>query len=95
MKKYSLDVEPLREFDGGSLLGYYSRGHHDSIAFLFEAADCADQHGRGPFTVTSGDVKHEYWRCVPAYPTTGEHGSIFHIADGPARGAFPVTVVYV
>ena len=37
-------------------------------------------------------IVHDYARWVPC--TTGEYDMIFHLASGPARGAFPVTLLY-
>lgn len=91
-RAYALDIHELREFDGGSFLGYYSRGHHAVDVFMQAIAEyCGDEKSYAAPSTTN--VKHAYWRTVPAEPTTGEKGSLFVEARGPGRGAYPVTVV--
>lgn len=85
-KTYPLEIKELCEFEGGHL-GWWSKGHHDSIAFLYAVVEeMEDQR----FGVTADQVRYEWWRCVPA----GEGmGTLLCQAKAGARGAFPVTVV--
>lgn len=86
-----INVEELREFEGGHL-GYYAKGHHDPVAFLEEVELTRCEVGVGFEPVLRPDhVRHEYWRTVPA--PDGSGGSLFIVARGPGRGAYPVTVV--
>src|ERR1051325_10995602 len=95
MKKYQLDIQELREFQGGHL-GWWSKGHHDKHAFAaaLVQGEHVSQHDAdyfaedGPIT---DYIRHEWWRCVPV--GNGEKGTLTVRARGGARGAFPVTVV--
>lgn len=87
MKTYPLDIQELDEFEGGHL-GWWSKGHHDPIAFLFAVTEDMDER----FETTSDRVRHEWWRCVPV-PVAGENFTLTIPAKPNTRGAFPVTVV--
>ena len=86
MKPYPLDIQELRELEGGHL-GWYSKGHHDSLAFV---AAIAAMDAPRRIVIDSRFIRHEYWRCVPV---PGEHFTCTFNAKPGARGAFPVTVV--
>lgn len=83
---HPLEIQELREFEGGHL-GWYSKGHHEATDFLTEASFEAS-------TILDIDVRfvrQEYWRCVPA--GRGLRGVCTVTARPGTRGAFPVTVV--
>lgn len=86
MKNYDLAIQEFREFEGGHL-GWWSKGHHDPIAFLFAVTEDMEER----LEVTHDRVIHCYWRCVPV--GAGEKGVLFCNAKQDQRGAFPVTVV--
>lgn len=83
MKTYNLEIQELREFEGGHL-GWWSKGHQDKIAFLFAVTEDIQER----FEVTPEQVRHEHWRCVPV-----GGGSLLVKARPNTRGSFPVTVV--
>lgn len=99
----TIDIIDLREAgsDGGGLMGYWAKGHHDRFAFAkavndHTGADCyydtryvfVSHLGYGP-----QPVRHEWWRAVPM---SGEPGfSMYHSAEPHSRGAFPVTVTTI
>ena len=65
---------------------YFVRGHVDFgiLADLIEAED--DRHEKFE------RIKHTYLRARP--DSTGEHDVWYDEADGPGRGAFPVTICW-
>lgn len=88
MKTYTLDIQELREYQGGHL-GWFSKGHQDKNEFVMEIVTNHDTTipDLGPLEQRT---RHEYWRCVPA----GDDGFTFTRPTSPGtRGAFPVTVV--
>lgn len=87
MKTYDLEVEELREFEGGHM-GWWSKGHQDAGAFI---AWIPEELQKIDFASPEQYVRHEYWRCVPVGP--GEKGVLFVKAKPNTRGAFPVTVI--
>jgi hypothetical protein len=87
MKTYPLEIEELREFEGGHM-GWWSKGHHDPTDFLSYASLVAGEI----LDVDVRFVRHEWWRCVPI-GVAGEHFTLTVAAKPGARGAFPVTVV--
>ena len=99
----AIDIIDLREArsDGGGLMGYWAKGHHDRHAF----ADAVNEHTGADWIYDtryvvftrplSGPqpVRHEWWRAVPL---SGEPGhSVYHSAEPHSRGAFPVTVTTI
>lgn len=89
MKTYNLEIQELREFEGGHL-GWWSKGHQDKIAFLFAVTEDMDER----FEATSEQVRHEHWRCVPV-GSSGDatRGSLLVKAKEGTRGSFPVTAI--
>ena len=85
MKTYPLDIIELREFEGGHM-GWWSKGHHNKMEFLFEAAEFSND----ALYIGIGYCRHEWWRCVPI---PGERFICTVKAKPGTRGAFPVTVV--
>jgi hypothetical protein len=83
--EYKLEVEGMDD------LGYFSKGHHDKQVF----ADEVNGQYQGPWCQQADpdDVRHVWWRNKPL------HSNRFDVeyvqADGPGRGAFPVTVIYI
>lgn len=76
-------VERLHEVDGCGALGFWARGHHDPDEFA-EAVEW--EYGD---VIAFSAVEHKWWRNVP---WEGGVGTLFVDADGPGRGAYPVTV---
>lgn len=85
MKTYPLEVQELREFEGGHL-GWWSKGHHNPYDFLFAIDDEKE------LKVPIDRVRHEWWRCMPVN-VAGEQFTLTIPAKPHTRGAFPVTVV--
>lgn len=88
MKDYDLNIQELREFEGGHL-GWWSKGHQDKNEFVMEIVTNHDPSipDLGPLERAT---RHEWWRCVPV---PGERGTLLIKARSNTRGAFPVTVV--
>lgn len=94
MKEYTLEIQELREFQGGHL-GWYSKGHQEKAAFkdALVRGEHISQHNADYFTEDgpiTDYIRHEWWRCVPV---PGEHFTCTFNAKPGTRGAFPVTVV--
>ncbi|UXS01136.1 hypothetical protein [Agrobacterium tumefaciens] len=99
-----IDIIDLREAgsDGGSLMGYWAKGHHERHAF----AEAVNQHTGADYYYdkryvswerrlpgSTDVVRHEWWRAVPL---SGEPGhSVYQSAEPHSRGAFPVTVTTI
>ncbi|MGN7710807.1 hypothetical protein [Agrobacterium radiobacter] len=99
----AIEIIDLREAgsDGGGLMGYWAKGHHDRFAFAEAVNDHtgADCYYDTRYVVVSRldygpqPVRHEWWRAVPL---SGEPGhSVYHSAEPHSRGAFPVTVTTI
>ncbi|MGV6875869.1 hypothetical protein ACUSIJ_24690 [Pseudochelatococcus sp. B33] len=102
-KVYVSDIIEIREAgpDGGGLLGFYAKGHHDvwKFAHAVNKHTGADpEHDARYVPLRLGEegrdiVRHEWWRTVPE---AGEPGYYRFIAAEPkSRGAFAVTVTTV
>ena len=99
-RTHGIEVQDLREGgeDGGGLLGFWSRGHHDRWKFAeavnhYTGADIDYDIRHVSRREDMRDVRHEWWRTVPA---SGEPGCVFyHQAEPHSRGAFAVTVTTV
>lgn len=89
MKTYPLDIQELREFQGGHL-GWHNKGHHDRRVFAALVFLASREDGQMD-PLPTHRIRHEYWRCVPV--GNGERGTLIVPAKAGARGAFPVTVV--
>lgn len=88
-----IEVEDLREAgeDGGDLMGFYARGHHDAYAFA-EACNKRNEAGStwDRRHVYPRQVRHVWWRTVPM---AGQAGcSFFATAEPNSRGSYPATV---
>lgn len=99
-----IDILDLREAgsDGGGLMGYWAKGHHDRYAFAeavneYTGADCYYDSRHVTVTRVVGSephpVRHEWWRTVPVSGQPGH--SVYHSAEPHSRGAFPVTVTTI
>lgn len=100
----SIEIIDLREagWDGGGLMGYWAKGHHERYAFAaavnqYTGADhYYDQRYVNVEARNLGNidvVRHEWWRVVPV---SGEPGhSTYHNAEPHSRGAFAVTVTTI
>lgn len=87
-KKYPLKILELFEFEG-PLIGYYSKGHHETSKFLYEVLK--EAHGN-----PMGDcrVMHYWWRNIPVIGDP-EARTVFYPAQQNTRGSYPVTVFYL
>lgn len=97
----SIEIEPLREMEGGPLLGFYAKGHHDLAAFLRAMLEYAIEEGyddrlpyrkRGPGFypgLNIWDVSLTWWRWVPWMGQAGLYAQ--YEAEPHSRGAFKVT----
>ena len=88
-----MDILDLREAgeDGGDLMGFYAKGHHDCHAF----AEAANKHNAAESWydrrhVRADDCRHSWWRTVPM---AGQAGcTMFVTAEPNSRGSYAVTV---
>ena len=78
-------IKELCELDGGSLLGYYVKGHVDKAEFLAELDFDYEVAG------TEQEVKHLYVRNVPAGTGDGEMEML--PATPGKRGAYKITLL--
>lgn len=95
-----IEIESLREVDGGPLMGFYARGHHDLATFLRALLEYAVEEGyedRLPFAKRGSgfyprlrlwDARLLWWRTVP---WCGGEGTELQEAQPHSRGAFKVT----
>jgi hypothetical protein len=100
-KTYPLEVAELRELDDfgsnylGSLMGVYSKGHHDRERFCQAAREFLGEllEDDAP-AVKDGEARQETWRTTPVGP---DAPGIFRFdqATPGTPGAYPVTVVYL
>lgn len=92
MKSHPLAIAWLEE-DEGSILGYYSKGHHDAPAFLYAVGDYAPDlsYAEG----LAQHVSHVWFRCRPGASDDGFPRTFFDRAVPHSRGAFPATYVDV
>jgi len=85
--QYSLEVQALLELDGGSFMGWWSKGHHNPEEFHRAVVD----YEEGVHSVPAvADVKHLWARVLPNR-FTDEGGGWLSYCSGPGRGAFPLT----
>ncbi|HUW10478.1 MAG TPA: hypothetical protein VM537_12175 [Anaerolineae bacterium] len=77
-------VEPVREFEGYSLLGYYARGHVDPSDVI-----AAVEHDYGERYDLS-KVRQTYARNVPVGPDRPEE-MVMCTDVKPGRGAYKIT----
>lgn len=99
----AIDIIDLREAgsDGGGLMGYWAKGHHERYAFAEAVNDHtgADNYYDARYVHVSRlaygpqPVRHEWWRAVPMSGDPGH--SVYHSAEPHSRGAFPVTVTTI
>ena len=92
-RQWPLEIEVSREFDCDTKLECFSQGHHDAQTFL-DAADSEECLYDYFAPIPLSMVRHEYWRKVP-YTIEGRRGWQFVPAQGPGRGAFPVTTIFL
>lgn len=99
-RRHGIDIQDLREGgpDGGGLMGFWARGHHDlwKFAEAVNAYTGADyEYDRRYVTVRDDkkSVRHEWWRTVP---DSSDPGSVYYRnAEPHSRGAFAVTVTTI
>ena len=88
MEKSRISIQRTISACGDFVNAYYTRGHVEPEAFL-DALDYEEQRQGSNF-----HVRHTYMRQTPVAP-----GSDYVIdfwlneVDGPARGAYPVTMI--
>jgi len=84
-KVYPLEIHSLDENGGGNSNWYWSKGHQNPVAFVFEVNRSYDEH------FDSSQVKHKYmrWECNGNY----EERQVGNVLERPARGAFPITIL--
>ena len=88
MKEYPLCVDFLSEWIDqdyeGSVMGFWSKGHHEFSAFqdAMELEDLDEMR-----TKTRARFIHEWWRVLP--------NRMMQVLQGPGRGVFPVSVWYL
>jgi hypothetical protein len=87
-----ITIEELRELDGGALMGFYAKGHHDDLAFIAALSEYLEASNRERFECKSTDICRVYWRNVPA-PYYDDGAWQITDARGPGRGAYAVTIV--
>lgn len=88
----NIEIQDLLEAgaDGGSLMGYWCKGHRNRADFA-EACNAYSGAGRNAYDaryVRADEVSHVWWRCVPC----GEGFHRYDHAEPGARGAFMATV---
>jgi hypothetical protein len=88
----NINIETLRELDGGVVLGFYAKGHHDDLSFTAALAEYLDEIKYPRLECKSSDINRVYWRNVPA-PYYDDGAWQMVNAKGPGRGAYAVTVV--
>lgn len=85
MKEYPLRIEKVIEFEGCSVMEYYSKGHHDKNEFLDAVRVDYEYEGN------INDVRHTNIKLSPS-PTGG---MIINYRKEPCKGSFPATVIEV
>jgi hypothetical protein len=97
VKLHSLIIQELHEFEGGSgVTAYYSKGHHNKVAFIGEVLAYVLEPNHPGFNIDRAPdlVKHEWWRCVPVN-VSGEWQTLIQPAKPHTHGSFPVTTLPV
>lgn len=85
MKKYELNIGHTTEFEGYSILEYYSKGHHDKQEFIEELERTYGYKG------DVDKVKHCHCKTTPS-PTGG---IMFNYKKEPCKGSFPITLLEI
>jgi hypothetical protein len=87
-----IEIEELIEAgsDGGGLLGYYAKGHHDPVEF----AQAANKHSgaTSAFDPRYVDFKRVFQVHYRTIPISGDDGQFRFDPATPGRGAWPATV---
>lgn len=81
-RQWPLVIEEV-EWNGDGRI--YSKGHHTDEAFRHAVA-----RGRRHYLAPDWPIVRQWWRFVPAQPDDPWDTTIV-VADGPGRGAVPVT----
>jgi hypothetical protein len=99
-RRHGIDIQDLREGgpDGGGLIGFWARGHHDLWKFAeavnaYTSADAIYDRRYVNLSADTTSVRHEWWRTVP--DATDPGSVLYHNAEPHSRGAFAVTVTTV
>jgi len=88
-KAYPLDIQDIREFEGGPRpIWYTSKGHHDATVFCEELQRVYGIH------VEPSEVRQGWQRTVPSGPDYPGWVAVWPARAG-ARGAYPITVVEI
>ena len=73
---------------GDCVNAYYARGHHDPDDFLATLEEEEERTGN------AFHVRQTYMRRTPVSPNSGYSIDFWlNEVDGPARGAYPVTMI--
>ncbi|MCF6466367.1 hypothetical protein [Clostridium sp. Cult2] len=85
MKKYPLLIQEVAEFEGCSVMAYYSKGHHNKEEFINAVMGDYDYVGN------IHSVRHTNIKLSPS-PTGG---MMVNYRKEPCKGSFPATVIEV
>ena len=83
IETYILNVSYLQDLKRGEFDGYYSKGHHDPVAFTDEALK------KLGVIIDPADVEHKYirWNAYGVYDDM-----VYGLYRLPGCGGFPITV---
>lgn len=95
----TIDIQPLWELEGGPIMGFYAKGHHEAAAFLRALLDYVTQYGYDDELPMVGDepdlqpeqVSLTWWRWVPWVEDGSYEGMTQRQAEPGSRGSFKVT----
>lgn len=85
MKNYPLHIQYCIEFEGSTVVSYYSKGHHDYDKFIEAVA--GDYEYKGNVI----KVYHSYGKLHPS-PTGG---MLMTYRKLQCKGSFPITIMQV
>ena len=88
--RMSIEIQPLYELDGGPIMGFYARGHHETAVFTKAMVRFARREGYPCILggLEANDVIRTWWRMVPWH---GGEEMEQQKAEPHSRGAFKVT----
>ena len=89
----SIEIQPLLEIEGGPLLGFYAKGHHETAPFTKAMIRFARREGYPCVLggLKAKDVVRIWWRWVPFRDDGYFLGMGQYEAKPHSRGAFKVT----
>lgn len=86
-----IQIEEVINLYGGDVIAMRAKGHHEPQAFL--DALIATDLGFEDDVFKPEDVSHGWYRNLPP-PEDADCDVMYVKADGPGRGAYPVTILY-